>query len=186
MTVRRTARAERFDGRNRRDRARGPRQGPRPKLAKVDLEGVPARVSQPRDSRLRGGRGIARTREGFAPAGPRRRRARDQAEGSMRARGAAVARRRWQRSYRCLRRAKPGPERSGGTRPNPALDRSPREHAAPGRLSGTTHAEGSRRLSVAHRKVAETAKCLRDRGFAGKFNALRRPSLSVTRYTAKE
>jgi hypothetical protein len=27
------------------------------------------------------------------------------------------ARRRWQQSYRCLRRAQPGPERSGGTRP---------------------------------------------------------------------
>ena len=33
--------------------------------------------------------------------------------------GAAGTRRRWQRSYRCLRRAKPGPERSGGTRPDP-------------------------------------------------------------------
>src|SRR4051794_1269430 len=33
--------------------------------------------------------------------------------------GAPGARRRWQRSFRCLRRAKPGPERSGGTRPKP-------------------------------------------------------------------
>src|SRR5687767_7099469 len=31
------------------------------------------------------------------------------------------ARRRWQRLYRCLRRAQPGPERSGGTRPTPAV-----------------------------------------------------------------
>jgi hypothetical protein len=34
--------------------------------------------------------------------------------------GAPGARRRWQRSFRCQRRAKPGPERSGGTRPTPA------------------------------------------------------------------
>src|SRR3954471_23149752 len=33
--------------------------------------------------------------------------------------GAAVARRGWQRRYRCLPRAQPGPERSGGTRPTP-------------------------------------------------------------------
>src|SRR3954462_2242468 len=33
--------------------------------------------------------------------------------------GAAVARRGWQQRYRCLPRAQPGPERSGGTRPNP-------------------------------------------------------------------
>jgi hypothetical protein len=33
--------------------------------------------------------------------------------------GAAVARRGWQRRYRCLPRAQPGPERSGGTRPHP-------------------------------------------------------------------
>src|SRR3954471_23663749 len=33
--------------------------------------------------------------------------------------GAAVARRGWQRRYRCLPRAQPGPERSGGTRPAP-------------------------------------------------------------------
>src|SRR3712207_902373 len=39
-----------------------------------------------------------------------------------RIRGAAVARRGWQRRYRCLPRAQPGPERSGGTRPHPALD----------------------------------------------------------------
>jgi hypothetical protein len=32
---------------------------------------------------------------------------------------AAVARRRWAQFYRALRRAQPGPERSGGTRPNP-------------------------------------------------------------------
>src|SRR5215207_4849673 len=60
-------------------------------------------------------------REGFAPAGPRRRRARVRRRGSERGHGATAARRRWQRRYRCLRRAKPGPERSGGTRPHPAL-----------------------------------------------------------------
>src|SRR5688572_24680160 len=33
--------------------------------------------------------------------------------------GPPWARRRWQQLYRCLRRAQPGPERSGGTRPTP-------------------------------------------------------------------
>src|SRR3712207_4464222 len=36
-------------------------------------------------------------------------------------RGAPEARRSWQRLYRCLLRAQPGPERSGGTRPTPPL-----------------------------------------------------------------
>jgi hypothetical protein len=35
--------------------------------------------------------------------------------------GAAVARLRWARSYRALRSAQPGPERSGGTRPHRAV-----------------------------------------------------------------
>src|SRR4051812_47865890 len=34
---------------------------------------------------------------------------------------AVVARRGWQRRYRCLPRAQPGPERSGGTRPSHAV-----------------------------------------------------------------
>jgi hypothetical protein len=66
-------------------------------------------------------------REGFAPAGPRRRRACVEAGGVDARLGATVARRRWQQSYRCLRRAKPGPERSGGTRPPPAVAVSPRD-----------------------------------------------------------
>src|ERR1700741_3705297 len=60
-------------------------------------------------------------REGFAPAGPRHRRARADVGGDAERPGATVARRRWQQSYRCLRRAKPGPERSGGTSPNTAV-----------------------------------------------------------------
>jgi len=35
-------------------------------------------------------------------------------------RGAAVARRRWQRRYRCLRRAQPGLASRRQTRPDPA------------------------------------------------------------------
>src|ERR1700741_2980119 len=36
--------------------------------------------------------------------------------------GATVARRRWRALFARLLRAQPGPERSGGTRPNPAVD----------------------------------------------------------------
>src|SRR6202008_3367127 len=59
-------------------------------------------------------------REGCAPAGPRRRRARADAADRARNAGAAVARRSWPQSYRGLLLAQPGPERSGGTRPDPA------------------------------------------------------------------
>ena len=70
---------------------------------------------------LRTTEGNATMREGFAPAGPRHRRARIDRFGAAADTGAPGARRRWQQSYRCLRRAKPGPERSGGTRPHPLL-----------------------------------------------------------------
>jgi hypothetical protein len=70
----------------------------------------------------RGGRGLGsrrgtavrsrcRSREGCAPAGPRTRSGGAQAVSCSPAQG---ARRRWQRLYRCLRRAQPDPERSGG------------------------------------------------------------------------
>src|SRR6202008_4490752 len=84
-----------------------PASGPHPSIpppgegrARAIDGGPPRRV---RDSRPQG-------RDTGAPASINRSAARP---------GAAVARRRWQQSYRCLRRAKPGPERSGGTRPNP-------------------------------------------------------------------
>jgi hypothetical protein len=56
-------------------------------------------------------------REGCAPAGARHRRAVHGGGRSAWDPGAPGARRRWQQLYRCLRRAQPGPERSGGTRP---------------------------------------------------------------------
>src|SRR4051812_14755949 len=60
------------------------------------------------------------TREGCTPGGPGHRRGASMVRKRIEA-GAAGARRGWQQSYRCLPRAQPGPERSGGTRPNRAV-----------------------------------------------------------------
>ena len=60
-----------------------------------------------------------RSREGCAPAGPRRRSRGAQAVSCSPAQG---ARRRWAQLYRALRRAQPDPERSGGARPHPQFE----------------------------------------------------------------
>ena len=52
-------------------------------------------------------------REGCAPGGPRPRRARSAVAETGRGPGAPGARRRWQRVYRCLRRAQPDPAPAG-------------------------------------------------------------------------
>ena len=87
----------------------------------VRLRGLPRRA--PRVT-LGGGSGNPTgrdLREGCAPAGPGTRRACADAAESGRMSGAAGARRRWQQSYRCLRRAHPGSAPRRQTRPNPAV-----------------------------------------------------------------
>src|SRR5215510_9036024 len=65
-----------------------------------------------------------RARRAETPARPR------QDRGSTARPGATAARRSWPQSYRGLLRAQPGPERSGGTRPNQQFEvRRPRKHA---------------------------------------------------------
>jgi hypothetical protein len=122
-------------------------------------------------------------REGCAPAGPRPRSGRH----SSIVPAAQGARRRWQRLYRCLRRAQPGPERSGGTRPNPAV--LPGKHEAPPRnRRRASNRNESNRTSRASRTSAEhedqappmslamTAFCTCSRFSASSHTRLRGPS----------